>query len=134
MRTFKPGNENGFTFTEILIALSIMTIGFLAMAQMQFLSLRQKQQAEVGTVATNMIQFIADRDMEEVRRTHLLNAIAFVEAQAGRLNLNSDSEPHLQYCNGEKNVCNDCPCDPLAAVIPNPSQVLDEDDNAVPET
>lgn len=127
-------NENGFTFTEILIALSIMTIGFLAMAQMQFLSLRQKQQAEVGTVATNMIQFIADRDMGEVRRTHLLNAIAFVEAQAGRLNPNSDSEPNLQYCKGEKNVCDDCPCDPLAAVTPNPSQVLDEDDNTVPET
>ena len=119
-------SQKGFTLTEIMIALSIMTLGFLAMAQMQFLSLRQKQQAEVGTVATNMIQFIADRDMEEVRRTHLLNAIAFVEAQAGRLNPGSDSEPHLQYCKSSntKRMCDTCPCDPLAEVTPDPSQAL----------
>ncbi|MEZ4547618.1 MAG: prepilin-type N-terminal cleavage/methylation domain-containing protein [Thermodesulfobacteriota bacterium] len=91
-------NERGFTFTEIIIAISIMALGFLAMAQMQYLSLRQKQRAEQGTVATNVIQFIADRDMEEVKRAHLLNSIAFVEAQAGRLNAGSSAEPHLQHC------------------------------------
>ncbi len=125
-------NDKGFTFTEILIALSIMAIGFLAMAQMQYLSLRQKQQAEVGTVATNMIQFIADRDMGEVRRTHLLNSIAFMEAQAGRLYTDPDRE-HLKYCEVEKNVCDECPCDPLAAIMPDPSEALGEDD-ADPET
>lgn len=134
MNTVTTGSENGFTFTEILIALSIMTLGFLAMAQMQFLSLRQKQLAEAGTVATNIIQFIADRDMGEVRRTHLLNSIAFMEAQAGRLNPSSASEPHLQYCIGEKNLCDECPCDPLAAITPDPSLVLDDDGGNVPET
>ncbi|MCL4246501.1 MAG: prepilin-type N-terminal cleavage/methylation domain-containing protein, partial [Candidatus Dadabacteria bacterium] len=82
-------NQRGFTFTEIIIAISIMALGFLAMAQMQYLSLRQKQRAEQGTVATNIIQFIADRDIERVKRSHLLNSIAFVEAQAGRLNAGS---------------------------------------------
>lgn len=114
----KFGSQNGFTLTEIMVALGIMALGFLAMAQMQYLSLRQKQQAETGTVATNMIQFIADRDMEEIKRTHLLNAIAFVEAQAGRLNPGSASEPHLQHCTSSSptKLCDACPCDPLAAV------------------
>lgn len=129
-------NQKGFTFTEIMIALSIMALGFLAMAQMQYLSLKQKAQAESGTVATNMIQFIADRDMEEVKRTHLLNSIAFVEAQAGRLNPASASEPHLQHCTSgnAQRLCDLCPCDPLAAVTPDPSEVVDGEGNLVPET
>ena len=117
-------NQRGFTFTEIIIAISIMALGFLAMAQMQYLSLRQKQKAEQGTVATNVIQFIADRDMERVKRAHLLNSIAFVEAQAGRLNAGSSAEPHLQHCmsGNPDRMCDLCPCDPLAQVTPNPAQ------------
>lgn len=113
-----PRNQRGFTFTEIIIAISIMALGFLAMAQMQYLSLRQKQRAEQGTVATNVIQFIADRDMEEVKRAHLLNSIAFVEAQAGR-----PIESHLQHCmsGNPDRMCDMCPCDPLAEVTPNPA-------------
>lgn len=118
--------QKGFTFTEIMIAVTIMALGFLAMAQMQFLSLRQKQLAEQGTTASNIIQFIADRDMEEVKRAHILNSIAFVEAQAGRLNPGSDSEPHLQYCktSNSDRICDTCPCNPLAEVTPDPSQAL----------
>lgn len=118
------GNQRGFTFTEIMVALCIMALGFLAMAQMQYLSLTQKQQAETGTVATNVIQFIADRDMEEAKRAHLLNSIAFMEAQAGRLNPGSSSEPHLQHClsGNPKRMCNTCPCNPLAMITPDPSQ------------
>ncbi len=120
-------DEKGFTFTEIMIAITIMALGFLAMAQMQFLSLRQKQLAEEGTTASNILQFIADRDIEEVKRAQLLNSIAFVEAQAGRLNPQSDSEPHLQYCKtGNSNrICDACPCNPLAEVTPDPSQALE---------
>lgn len=112
----KLHDEKGFTFTEILVALLIMTIGFLAMSQMQFLSLKQKQDAETGTIATNVIQFIADRDMAEAKRVHLLNSIAYIEAQAGRLSPGSSSEPHLQHCIGEANVCSVCPCNPLEAI------------------
>ncbi|MEW6145026.1 MAG: prepilin-type N-terminal cleavage/methylation domain-containing protein [Thermodesulfobacteriota bacterium] len=120
-------NEKGFTFTELMIAVTIMALGFLAMAQMQFLSLRQKQLAEEGTYAANIIQFIADRDMEEVKRAHILNSIAFVEAQAGRLNPGSDSEPHLQYCktSNSNRICDTCPCNPLAEVTPDPDQALE---------
>ena len=130
----KIKNEKGFTFAEILIALSIMVIGFLATAQMQFLSLRQKQLAELGTIATNMIQFMADRDMAELKRIHLLNSIAYMEAQAGRLDPLSATEPHLQYCTGEKNVCTVCPCNVLEAITPNPSPQADGSGNPVPET
>jgi prepilin-type N-terminal cleavage/methylation domain-containing protein len=125
-------NEKGFTFTELMIAVTIMALGFLAMAQMQFLSLRQKQLAEEGTIATNIIQFIADRDMEEIKRTHLLNSIAFMEAQSGRLNPGSDSEPHLQYCKGEQNVCEECPCNPLETITSDLSN--DGADCTGPET
>lgn len=130
----KLRNNKGFTFLEILVALGIMAFGFLAMSQMQFLSLRQKQLAEDGTIATNMIQFIADRDMAELKRVHLLNATAFTEAQAGRLALGSTSEPHLQHCVGEKNVCTTCPCNPLEVVTIDPSPQVDGDDNPIPET
>jgi len=134
MRAIK--NSNGFTFTEVMIALSIMALGFLAMAQMQFLSLKQKQDAELGTVATNIIQFMADRDMAEAKRVHLLNSIAYVEAQAGRLNPADDSETHLQYCksSNSNSICDTCPCNPLKAVTPNPTPNQDGDENDIPET
>ncbi len=114
-------NQSGFTLTEILVAMFIMAIGFLAFAQMEFLSLRQKQLAETGTVATNAIQFVTDRDMAEVRGRHLLNSTAYVDAQA-------DRTVNLNYCNGSAtSICAACPCDPLEALTPNP-------DNAVTET
>ena len=114
----KISNDKGFTFTEILVALLIMTIGFLAMAQMQFLSLKQKQDAELGTIATNMIQFISDRDMAEAKRVHLLNSIAYIEAQAGRLDPGDENEPHLKYCktSNADHVCEACPCNPLESI------------------
>jgi len=120
-------SQKGFTLTEIMIAVTIMALGFLAMAQMQFLSLRQKQLAEQGTIAANVIELVAERDMEEMKRAHLLNSIAFVEAQAGRLNPGSDSDPHLQYCktSNSNRVCDTCPCNPLAEVTPDPSQALE---------
>jgi len=118
-------NERGFTLLEILVAVFIMSLGFLAAAQMQFLSLRQKQLAEQGTVATNVIQFISDRDMAEVKRLYLLNATAYIDAQAGRA-LN------LSYCDGSANsVCDACPCDPLEALTPNPTDGVTETTCAV---
>lgn len=113
-------DQNGFTLLEILVAVFIMSLGFLAAAQMQFLSLRQKQLAEQGTIATNVIQYISDNDMAEVRRRYLLNATAYVEAQAGKV-------PNTNYCNGSANsVCDECPCDPLEAITPNPADGVTE--------
>jgi len=101
-------DNKGFTLLEILIALGIMVIGFLAMSQMQYLSLRQSNLAESGTVATNIIQFASDRDMSEAKRLHLLNSRVYLDSQAGRpINLQDN------YCAGVGSVCAQCPCDPL---------------------
>jgi prepilin-type N-terminal cleavage/methylation domain-containing protein len=119
-------NQNGFTITEILVAMAIMALGFLAMAEMEFLSLRQKQNAEAGTIATNVIQFIADRDMSEVRRRYLYNSIVYIDAQAGR-------DLDLSYCDGSSNtsICDTCPCDPLEALTPSPTNGTTESTCAV---
>jgi prepilin-type N-terminal cleavage/methylation domain-containing protein len=98
--------QDGFTLAEILIAVGIMALGFLAVAEMQYLSLRQKQKAEFGTIATNIIQFVADKDMEEVRRLHLLNTIAHSDCVAGRPN-----RPDFSYCDGTAPTdCSNPPC------------------------
>jgi len=113
-------NQEGFTLIELLIATLIMSIGFIAFAEMQFLSLLQKQRAELGSTATNAIQFISDRDIAEVKRIYLLNSNTRMDANAGRL-------LDLSYCDGSAtSVCGACPCDPLEAVTPNPDDGVDE--------
>jgi len=114
-------NQEGFTLIELLIATLIMALGFIAFAEMQFLSLLLKQRAELGSTATNAIQFISDRDMAEAKRIYLLNSNTRMDAQAGRAR-------DLSYCDGSAtSVCGVCPCDPLEAITPNP-------DNGVTET
>lgn len=113
-------NQEGFTLIELLIATLIMALGFIAFAEMQFLSLLQKQRAELGSTATNAIQFISDRDMAEVKRIYLLNSNTRMDAQAGRV-------LDLSYCNGSvTSVCGACPCDPLEALTPNPDNGVNE--------
>ncbi len=107
-------NQEGFTLIELLIATLIMALGFMGFAEMQFLSLLQKQRAELGSTATNAIQFINDRDIAEVKRIYLLNSNTRMDAQAGRT-------LDLRYCNGSgTSVCGACPCDPLKAITPTP--------------
>lgn len=103
-------NSSGFTLLEILVALGIMAIGFLAMAQMQFLSLRQAGLAEVGTTATNIIDLAANRDLQELRRMHLLNSIAYNDAVKG-------NTTDFSYCSGTDATCDECPCDGPAEVL-----------------
>ena len=103
-------SENkGFTLLEILMALGIMAFGFIAMSQMQYLSLRQSNLAESGTVATNIIQFAGDRDMARAKRLHLLNSRVYLDSQAGKtIGIQND------YCSGGTDaVCAECPCNPL---------------------
>lgn len=104
-------NQKGFTLLEILVAVGIMTLGFLAVSQMQFLSLRQAGLAESGTTATNIIDLAANRDMQELRRLHLLNFRAFNLARDG---VDVTSSP---YCTGSDAVCTNCPCDPVLEVL-----------------
>ena len=113
-------NQEGFTLIELLIATLLMALGFMAYAEMQFLSLLQKQRAELGSTATNAIQFISDRDIAEVKRIYLLNSNTRLDAQAGRT-------LDLSYCDGSAtSVCGTCPCDPLEAITPNPDDGVDE--------
>jgi prepilin-type N-terminal cleavage/methylation domain-containing protein len=112
--------QDGFTLAEILIAVGIMALGFLAVAEMQYLSLRQKQKAEFGSIATNMIQFVADKDMAEVRRLHLLNSIAHSDSVAGRI-------PDFSYCDGSApSDCTNPPCtDPCTGCPGQPCDVME---------
>lgn len=115
-------NRSGFTLLEILVALGIMAIGFLAMSQMQYLSILQTRRASEGTLGTNFIQYAVDRDLQDLRRTHLLNSQVYIDAQADKpYSANPD------YCDGTApascpesgdhscvDPCQSCPCDPVA--------------------
>ena len=76
-------NNKGFTLIEILVALAITSIGFLAMSQMQYLSLRQTTLAQVGSQSTNLIQSLIDRDTKFARIIHLLNSRVYIDSQSG---------------------------------------------------
>jgi len=107
-------SQNGFTLIEILVAVFIMSVGFLALSQMEFLSLRQKQMAEAGSNATNIIQAAADRDLAEIKRVALLNNQTFFAVKDGRT-------ADFTYCDGSKDysICSNCPCNPLASITPD---------------
>jgi prepilin-type N-terminal cleavage/methylation domain-containing protein len=106
--------ESGFTLVEILVAVFIMSIGFLALSQMEFLSVRQKQMAEQGSNATNLLQFAADRDLAELKRVTLLNNQTFITEARG-------NSADYTYCDGssDSSVCSNCPCNPLASIAPD---------------
>lgn len=124
----KHSGSGGFTLLEILIALFIMSFGFISLSQMEYLSLRQKQLAAQGTDATNVVQFISDMDLAEIKRIYLLNSQIFLD----ELN---DRGADYTYCNGSSNasVCSTCPCDPLEALSTNPTNGSDVTQCAVVE-
>jgi len=111
--------ESGFTLVEILVAVFIMSVGFLALSQMGFLSLKLKQMAADGTDATNIVQYVVDRDISEVKKVYLLNAQVFLDVLMGRT-------PDFTYCNGssDNSICATCPCDPLESVTANPDPTV----------
>lgn len=107
--------QSGFTLTEIIVALLIMVIGFLAMSQMQYLSLRQHTLADQGTVGTNFLQALSERDMAEIRRIHLLNARVYLDGQSGKPITTQDD-----YCSGSVDPCDSgCPCNPFVILTSN---------------
>jgi len=104
------GDNSGFTLIEILVAVFIMAIGFFALSQMQYLSLRQSQLAEQGTIATNIIQSVSERELSQIKNLHSLNL--------DLISRNGSSE----FCEGDGNICNNtCPCDPFYAIMDNPA-------------
>ena len=112
MNDNSKNKASGFTIVEILVAVFIISIGVLALSQMEILSLRQYQLAEQGTMATNIIQFISDRDVAEVKRRTLLNNEVYLDYLNAR---NAD----FDYCDGTDKICTSCPCDPFTAITAN---------------
>ena len=107
------GNHSGFTLIEVLVAVFLMAVGFLAMSQMQYLSFRQSQSAENGTIATNIIQAVSERDISSIRNTHRLN-LNYLE--------NPNNSASEEFCRGSNNQCsNFCPCDPFRTILDNPA-------------
>ena len=103
-------DNRGFTLLEIIVALGIMTVGFLAMSQMQYISQLQKTRAETGTFATNIIETVSDFEMANARAISLLNARVYLDSQANKTILNQ-----VLYCDGSSDaVCEQCPCNPLS--------------------
>ncbi|NIP31754.1 MAG: prepilin-type N-terminal cleavage/methylation domain-containing protein [Candidatus Dadabacteria bacterium] len=126
--------EKGFSLLELIIALGIMAVGFLAMAQMQFLSLRQHNVAQSGTLATNIIQFASDNDLVEIKRRFLLNSQNYIKGLKG---LTVSSSP--DFCDGTPpsncpnspdtcaDPCTSCPCNPFTIITSKAS--LDDDNS-----
>lgn len=112
MNDNSKNKASGFTIVEILVAVFIISIGVLALSQMEILSLRQYQLAEQGTIATNIIQFISDRDVAEVKRRTLLNNEVYLDYLNAR-------DADFDYCNGTEKICSACPCDPFTAITAN---------------
>jgi len=53
-------NEKGFTLVELLVALTLMAIGILAVVQMQIVAIKSNSIAQKLTVATNIAQGVMD--------------------------------------------------------------------------
>ena len=117
-------NKKGFTLLEVMIALGIVTVGFLAMSQMQYLSLRQTTLAQVGSQSTNLLQSLSDRDTQFARILHLMNSHVYLDSQSGKTITTQDN-----YCDGTPptsclnppctDPCTTCPCDPLIIYTSN---------------
>ncbi|NIP38444.1 MAG: prepilin-type N-terminal cleavage/methylation domain-containing protein, partial [Candidatus Dadabacteria bacterium] len=114
----KRNYQSGFTLLEVLVAVFIMATGFLALSQMEFLSLRQKIIAEDSSLATNILQAAVDKDFGELKRVSLLNIRTFI-AEA------NESDADYTYCDGsaDSSICSSCPCNPLAFIAPDPTVV-----------
>jgi len=111
------GDSKGFTLIEVLVALFIMSIGFLAISQMQYLSFRQSQLAHSGTTATNMIQAFSDSDLSRMRSIHNLNLALISKIRNG--NFTDANDTALKFC--KTDLCsNECPCDPFLTISENP--------------
>ena len=106
-------NNKGFTLLEILVSVAIMSVGFLAMSQMQYLSLRQKTMAEMGTFAANVVESVTDFEMANSKRISSLNSRVYLDSQANLLRANQ-----TEYCdNSPDAVCEQCPCNPLQVFV-----------------
>jgi prepilin-type N-terminal cleavage/methylation domain-containing protein len=66
------GKEKGFTLVEVLIAVMVLAVAFLAMYQMQAMAVRGNETGNQVTIAT----MLAQDKMEEIRNTAYDNVIS----------------------------------------------------------
>ncbi len=87
--------ERGFTLTEVLLAIVVMTLGLLGLANLQFQSLRANQDA----YHTSQAAFLAEEILERMRGNP-------VQALAGRYDLAYDAAgPAPVNCIGSSQTC-----------------------------
>lgn len=104
-----------------------MSVGFIALSQMQYFSIQQKYKAELGTTATNIIQFASDTDLALAKKMQSLNSTVLIDVLAQRT-------PDYSYCDtgdGDNMDCNGCPCNPISAFILDPTTLGDATSCAV---
>lgn len=70
-------HERGFTFIEVLVALVILAIGILALAELQFTSLKGNSSSKATTSAVS----VAEKKMEEIRNAGYTNIAAEAPTQ-----------------------------------------------------
>ena len=66
------GNQSGFTLLEVLIAISILTVGLLGVAQMQIMGIRGNYFSGNTTAALTL----AEEKMEDLLGTSYINVIS----------------------------------------------------------
>lgn len=86
----KLSKSGGFTLIEVLVALTLMAIGILAVVQMQLVALKANTIAQRLTVATNITQEVMDYvqswDVNSLPRLAPANAFTAPPANATAVN------------------------------------------------
>ena len=86
-------SQNGFTLLEVLIALTIFSVGLLAIAGLQISAITQNSNSNLRTSTTALAQGVMERVMSFDGGNRLLRAAATNTADLGPNNLDGDDDP-----------------------------------------
>ncbi len=91
----KRGNnkESGYTILEVLVGVSILAVGLLAVAQMQITAIQGSDKSDEGTIALNLAQ----REMERIINMDYSDAI-LADNPANNGDLFSTASTDYQDC------------------------------------
>ena len=100
VRTKNLHRAHGFSLLEVLIAVAILSVGLLGLAQMQTIGLRNSQSAYYRTQATLLAYDIADRI-----RTNAVSSAAYVGSGVDLNDIQSNTGTQNQQCNSVTSNC-----------------------------